>query len=182
MERKEIIEQLKSKAMVTYEEAEEALEKCNWDILDAIIYLERKGKVNNSGSTVLIKLSEESDFKESKEESKNQSEKEKCGGVGSLLRRFFKFVGKMIKKGNENYFEINKDNEEPIRISLTISAILLIIGFWLVAILLVVGLFLGYKYSLSGPDVKSDTVNDIFEKASNSATDIKKDFQSGYKN
>lgn len=182
MERKEIIEKLKNKAMVTYEEAEEALEKCNWDILDAIIYLERKGRVNNSGSVDLVEVSKESDFKDTKEEYKSESNNKKHCGLGSLIGRFFKFVGEMIKKGNENYFVINKDKEEPIRISLTISTILLLISFWLVAILLIVGLFLGYKYSLSGPHIKSHTVNNAFEKASNSATDIKKDFQDGYKN
>ena len=179
MERIEMIEQLKNKAMVTYEEAKEALEKCNWDLLNAIIYLERKGKVNNSGSTDLVKLSKESD---SKDENKEESKKEKSSGFGALLGRFFKFIEKAIKKGNKNYFEIKKDNEEPIRVSLTISTILLLIAFWPVAILLLVGLFLGYKYSLSGPDIKSDTVNNVFEKASTSAKDIKKDFQQGYKN
>ena len=75
MERIEMIEQLKNKAMVTYEEAKEALEKCNWDLLNAIIYLERKGKVNNSGSTDLVKLSKESD---SKEENKKKVKKKKA--------------------------------------------------------------------------------------------------------
>lgn len=41
MERKEMIEKLMNKAKVSYEEAESALEKNNWDLLDAMIYLER---------------------------------------------------------------------------------------------------------------------------------------------
>ena len=41
MERNEMIEVLMGKANVSREEAEEALEKCNDDVLDAIVYLER---------------------------------------------------------------------------------------------------------------------------------------------
>ena len=47
-------------------------------------------------------------------------------------------------------------------------------------ILLVIGLFCGYKYSVSGPDVKCDGVNDIFEEVSRSADTIKRDFKEGY--
>lgn len=38
-----------------------------------------------------------------------------------MVGRMFKFIGKLIRKGNENYFEIKKENEKPMRISLTIS-------------------------------------------------------------
>lgn len=41
MKRNEMIEILMGKANVIHEEAEEALEKCNWDLLDSIIYLEK---------------------------------------------------------------------------------------------------------------------------------------------
>lgn len=42
MERNEMIEVLMGKANVTREEAEQALENCNFDLLDAIVYLERR--------------------------------------------------------------------------------------------------------------------------------------------
>ena len=86
----------------------------------------------------------------------------------------------MIKKGNENYFEIRKENEKPIKVSLTISALLLVLFFWAVAILLVVGLFCGYRYSMSGPNMNCNGVNDVLEKVSESADNIKKDFKEGY--
>ena len=40
-----LIEKLKDKANISYEDAKEALENSDWDILDAVIYLEKKGKV-----------------------------------------------------------------------------------------------------------------------------------------
>jgi len=41
----ELIEMLREKARVSYEEAKEALEKCNGDIVDALIYLEKQDKI-----------------------------------------------------------------------------------------------------------------------------------------
>ena len=121
---------------------------------------------------------------ESKEKNKresNENHKEKSGGIGEVIGRIFKFIGKIIGKGNENYFEIRKEGEKPIKISLTISVLLLIIAFCPVVIFLVIGLFFGYKYSITGPDINNDKVNDVFEKVSKSANTIKDDFKEGYK-
>lgn len=174
MERNEMIEVLMRKANVSREEAEEALEKCNDDILDAIVYFERIGKVGNNEVTTIIEVKEE----DQKQENKNNEEK--CGGIGEIIGRIFRFAGKFIRKGNENHFEIRKENEKPIKISLTISALLLIFLFIPSMVLLIVGLFCGYKYSISGPNIKYDGVNDVFEQASKSADNIKKDFKEGY--
>lgn len=179
MERNEMIEVLMKKAKVSREEAEEVLQKHDWDVLDSIIYLERKGKVENSQTNTTIEVAEQS--KEENKKESNENHKKKSGGLGEVIGKMVKFIGKVIDKGNENHFEIRKENKKPIKISLTISAILLIIAFWPIAILTVVGLFFGYKYSITGPDVKIDKVNDVFDKASESAEDIKGNFKDGYK-
>ena len=46
MDQFEKVEKLRERADVSYEEAKEALENSNWDILDAMIYLEQNGKTN----------------------------------------------------------------------------------------------------------------------------------------
>ncbi|MDR3597750.1 DUF4342 domain-containing protein [Clostridium sp.] len=175
MERNEMIKVIMEKAKVSHEEAEEVLQKHDWDLLDSIIYLERRGKFKNNETNTIIEVAEES-----KKES-DENRKKKIGGIGEIIGRIIKFIGKAIDKGNENYFEIRKESKKPIKISLTISAFLLIIAFWPVAILLLVGLFLGYKYSITGPDINTDKVNDILDKASESADNIKDDFKEGYK-
>lgn len=173
MEREEMIKTLIEKANVSHEEAEEALEKCNWDVLDSIIYLERNRKSYNNETNTIVEVVEDS--KENEETHKNKS----CG-IGEIIGRIFKFIKKAVRKGNENYFEITKNDTKPIRISLTISVILLLIAFWPVGIMLVVGLLFGYKYSITGPDT-SNKVNDIFDKASETANNIKNDFKESYK-
>ena len=160
MERDEKIKLLMEKAKISHEEAVEVLEKCNWDVIDSIIYLEKKSK---------------------EEANREENRKEKSAGIGAIIGRTVKFIVKAICKGNENHFEVRKEDKKPIKISLTISAILLIIGFWPVTILLVVGLFLGYKYSITGPNVNVNKVNDILDKASQSADNIKSDFKESSK-
>lgn len=176
MERDEMIKKLMEKAHVTYEEAQEVLEKCNWDLLDAIIYLERSGKVENNDTTTIIEIKEEYQ----KKEDNTKKKEENYGGIGEVIGRIFKGLGKVIAKGNKNYFEIKKDNEKPIRISLTISILLILFFMPPTVILLIIGLFCGYKYSVGGPNMNCDGVNDVFEKVSESADTIKKDFKKGY--
>ena len=176
MERDEMIKKLIKKAHVTYEEAQEVLEKCNWDLLDAIIYLERSGKVENNDTTTIIKVKEEYQ----KKDDNTKKNHENYGGIGEIIGRIFKGLGKIIAKGNKIYFEIKKDNEKPIRISLTISILLVLFFMPPTVVLLIIGLFCGYKYSVAGPNMNYDGVNDIFEKVSESADTIKKDFKKGY--
>ena len=176
MERNEMIEILIEKANISREEAQEVLEKCNWDLLDSIIYLERRGKVENNEATTIIEAKEEE--QEKKEDNKKHDDK--FGGIGEVIGRIFKFVGKVIKKGNNHFFEVRKENKKPIRISLIISILLLIFLSVPSIVLLIVGLFCGYKYSISGSNVNYDGVNNIFEEVSKSADTIKKDFKEGY--
>ena len=178
MERNEMIEIIIAKANVTREEAIEVLEKFNWDVVDSIIYLERSGKIENNETTTIIEVKEE-DQKQEKNEKSKKNEERYCG-IGEIIGRIFKFIGKFIKKGNENYFEIKKENEKQIRVSVTISIFLLIFLFVPTMVLLVIGLFCGYKYSLVGSNINYDEVNNVFEKVSESADTIKKDFKEGY--
>ena len=175
MEKNEMVEILISKVNVSREEAQEALEKYDWDLLQAIIYLENQGKVENNEENKLVKVKVES-----QEESKNEKTEEKHGGIGELVGRIFKFIGKVIKKGNENYFEIRKENEKTIKIPITVSILLLIFLSVPTVALLIIGLFCGYKYSISSPNFKSEAVNEVFERVSKSADNIKKDFKEGY--
>lgn len=176
MERNEMIQVLMSKVNVSYEEAQVALESCNWDMLEAVIYLERSGKVANNEVTTMVKLPEEN----TNDHRKNSKHNESYGGIGEILGRMFKFAGKILKKGNDNYFEVRKENEKPIRVSVTISVILLVFLAIPTSILLVAGLFCGYKYSIVGENINYDGVNSVFEEVSKSADSIKKDFKKGY--
>ena len=46
MDHLEMVEKLRAKANVSYEEARDALEACDWDLLDALLMLESEGRLN----------------------------------------------------------------------------------------------------------------------------------------
>ena len=50
MDHLEMVEKLREKANVSYEEATQALEACDWDLLDALLMLESKGRLQEMES------------------------------------------------------------------------------------------------------------------------------------
>ena len=112
-----------------------------------------------------------------------KKEDKKCGGGSRrIFSRLIKFIGRLIKKGNENYLNIVKEGKEPLKINLTITVLFFLFAFWAGFIILVAGLFFGYRYFLDGPNFNNSRVNDYLGKASDAAQDIKSDFKDGYKN
>ena len=181
MERNEMIEVLMEKVKVSREEAQAALENCDWDLLDSIIYCERKEKAEKQNEKTMVEVDIKENWEKSEDKKAHSENREDhFGGVGEVIGRIFRFIGKIIKKGNENFFEVRKANEKPIRISLTISILLLVILTLPSIVLLGLGLFWGYKYSIYGSSMNYDGVNTILEEVSKSAETVKKDFKEGY--
>ncbi|GIM28775.1 hypothetical protein CPJCM30710_14410 [Clostridium polyendosporum] len=50
----ELIDELRKRANVSYEEAKAALEKCNGNILEALVYLEKQNKVKSEEDNSLL--------------------------------------------------------------------------------------------------------------------------------
>lgn len=176
MDQFEKVEKLREKANVSYEEAKQALEANNWDILDAMVYLEKLGKVHGP-EVASYSTNNESN---SNTESFTSTNTTNDTNFGDIFNRFFKWCGKILKKGNENFFQIERQNEKPINIPITFFVLAVFI-FWFTFPLLILGLFFGLKYSFKGPDVDRRTVNDFMDRASETAENIKDDFKSGYK-
>ena len=60
------------------------------------------GKFENRNTTTIIEVKE----KDNNKKENHKKKEDKSGGVGEIVGRIFKFIGKIIKKGNENYFEM----------------------------------------------------------------------------
>jgi len=171
----EQVEKLREKANVTYDEAKTALEATGGDILEAIIYLERQGKVEppqNGGRF---------DFGDKKEPEQKKEYHGNGESISGLIGRFFKWVGKIIKKGNVNIFEVVKNEEAIISVPVTVLVLLLIFAFWIIVPLIIVGLFFGYRYIFKGPDLEKTGVNNVMKSASSAAENIKKEIKDGNK-
>lgn len=167
----EKVERLREKADVSYEEAKKALEECDGDLLDAMVYLEKQGKVKKpKASSYTTQYEESQDFTEAV-----KGEKE-MGGAGKTLNRFFAWCGRMIEKGNQTMFRVEREGKNIIRVPVTIFVILLIIFWEIIIPVMIVGLFLSCRYSFEGVHEMHVDINGAMDKAADTADRIKNDF------
>ena len=158
MDHFEMVEKLRTKANVSYEEAKAALEKTDWDVLDALVLLENEGKVKDAEPAREYTTQDKEEKKfyvDIKPEVKD--------GFG----RLWAWIKDMIRKGNNNQFVITRKGEELIAFPITVLVLLVLIpGVGLPTILaaMIVGLFLGARYSFRGPNI-NNRVNDVMDKA-----------------
>ncbi|MEL7656996.1 MAG: DUF4342 domain-containing protein [Bacillota bacterium] len=179
----EQVEKLREYANISYDEAKIALENAGGDILQALIDLERQGKVKppqgggqySSGSIqVSGNAQEEENQKEKTQNNFNSKEK---SAFSRNMGRFFRWMGEIIHKGNMNAMVVEKNGISVMRLPITVLVILLICAFWIVVPLLVVGMFFSFRYYFQGPDIKSSKVNDAMDTVANAAEEIKNDIR-----
>lgn len=163
MDNFEMVEKLVQKTGISYEEAKAALENANWNMLDAVIDLERTGRIekrSGSYSTAGCVTAEPCSRK-----------KDPRGGLRSLLVRLRTFMC-------ENRLVIrNRSSEVFASIPVWIALLLLITGFWAVIVLMVVAFAFGFRAEFEGPELGRKAINDAMNRAGeateNFADDIK---------
>ena len=177
MENFEKVEVLREKANVSFEEAKIALEACNYDMLDAMVYLERQGKVN-AGSTASYTTSSGTDTSQEFEQAQKSYE-DSCQrtSFGEVMNKFGKWCGRVIQKSVEIDFCVTRHEKLILKVPVLALVLGLLIAFWLLGILLIVGLFCDCKYYFQGMDTTTININRICEKASETCESIKNDFQ-----
>jgi hypothetical protein len=177
----EQVEKLREKANVSYDEAKAALEATNGDMLEALIYLEKQGKVSAPAGGGYYS-SQKTDYVNPGTGNENyrqpQSRNDYYNGnrgesFSSLMKKFGRFCMKIIRKGNTNYFEVLKGNESKAQFPVTVLVLLLVFAFWVTIPLLIVGLFFGLRYRFNGPDFNGNTVNDAMNSAADAAESLK---------
>jgi hypothetical protein len=175
----EQVDKLREKADVSYDEAKAALEATGGDILEALINLEKQGKVAApEGGGFYSSAKEKAKSNEAVKSAKGNGQG-KGESVKDLIRKFINFCAKIIHKGNINSFEVLKGDEVKTSFSITLLVLLLIPFFWVTIPLIVIGLFLGYRYRFNGPDLGKDSVNNAMNSAANAAEVLKKSFVEG---
>ena len=171
----EQVEKLREKAKVTYDEAKNALEIAGGDMLEAMIYLEKQGKVEPPANGGFYSTKNSETENKSKKEYEEQNNSTAGITFGQLVRKFFGFLRHLIAKGNANTFEVIKNEKVVVSIPVTVLVILLIFMFGIVVPLIIIGLFFNYRYVFKGPDIEKTGVNKIMDKAADTAENIKND-------
>ncbi|MBQ1328234.1 MAG: hypothetical protein IIY49_09415 [Eubacterium sp.] len=174
MDNLEKVERLREKADVTYDEAKRALEACNWDMLDAMIYLESLGKVKKTSDTDYYS----SKTKEDKlyDVEKTIKDEERRNKEESFKNSFKRGFDRFIKICKENHFIVKHEDKKVIDLPLGIALIIFLIGWHVLLIVMLISLFFECKYSIEGKN-NLKTVNSAMDKAAETAGRLKREFE-----
>lgn len=172
MDQLEKVERLRERANVSYEEAREALEASDWDLLDAMVYLEKKGKVKPpEQESYTTNYEEQAQYVSVREKVQEQEETQKEG--------FFQKIGHLFKillqKSRDNSFYVVRKEEEIFHMPVW-ALVLLLLFFWKILIpVMIVALFFECRYSFKGKD-NLDGVNKAMNKAGDLADRVKDEY------
>ncbi|TGE35548.1 ubiquitin [Desulfosporosinus fructosivorans] len=174
----EQVEKLRAMANVSYDEAKTALDATNGDLLEAIIYLEKQGKVNAPIGGGYYSSEKQANISDKTYKNTGWEKQTKDSGGGtriiSLMKKLGSFCLKMIRRGNSNSFEVLQSEQVKVSVSVTAFALLLIFAPWITIPLLIIGLFFGFRYRFTGPDCSGNTVNKAMNSAADAAINLKK--------
>ena len=184
----EQVELLRTKADVTYEEARQALEATNGDLLDAVVLLEIQGKVRppkvgpaRQEQPVEEPLKASSAKKDDTSESgssrqeKTQHASPSGTDVGSLFHKIWSGIKRLVQLGNRNNIVVSRGTQTVLTLPITALVLLLIIFNWAAVVLIVIGMFTGFRFVFSGPDIHDDTANTIMNSAADAAESLKRE-------
>ena len=151
-------------------------EACNYDLLDAIVYLEKLGKIKapEVGTYTTIPRETSNELAQA-QAAYEQSCKKKT--FGEHMDEFFAWVGDIIKKGCEKNFIIERKGERFMRMPIIIFILLLIFAFWISVPLLIIGLFCDCRYHFEGDAKAVQDINNACDKASDACAGVKEDIK-----
>lgn len=163
MDRFELMEKLVKTTGAGYEDAKNALEATGWDLLDAAVWLEKNGKIENRSARF------NTDPEQQKQEEESVKQENTANEQSSSERRYSRrgtvVSGILAKIKNiliDNDLVLCKQSGEVfLDIPIWLAILLLVIAFWPSIFVLALVFFLGFRIRLQGPDIGSDKVNRI---------------------
>lgn len=115
----EMVEKLREKADVTYEEAKSALELTDWDLLDAMLLLERRGQTKQGART-----EEEFSTQRIKRTSKEFNIDEEINSAKSFFSRVWSGIREAMGEGGKRTLHIHRHGRTILEVSLTMAVII----------------------------------------------------------
>lgn len=176
MDRLEKVELVREKCGVSYEEARDALEACGYDVLDAIVKLEREGKTAAQTACYATESERRHEVSPAMQVAQKQYEEQsRKTKFGELWEAFWKQVKRFIRATLDMTFVAEREGERVVGIP--VLFMILGIFLWGATIwLLIIGLFFGFKYHIEGANPFTVDVNDAMDKVADAAENLKRDF------
>ena len=180
MEKLEKVELVREKCNVSYEEAREALEACNYDVLDAIVMLEQAHETTRRMPSDVPPAPEAPEAAYELPGAPHAAEaaadpepaERKTAKFTRAWKSFCAQCEALFSAGMKTSFVAERHDE----VVFEVPVLLVIIGLlmWGASLwLLIVGLFLGFRYRIEGTGKVTDGVNEVMDKAADAAADIK---------
>ena len=193
MENYQKVEQLVNKTGCSYEDAKAALEGCEWDMLDAVISLEREGKVNKetaeqkaeepieiipevSADKVAGSSSQQITYTYDDSSSGNSDKAGNTGkadGTGKRGRRLWKRIKSILM--NNRMVVFKSSGQQIMDLPIVIPVIALIAFFWATLIVAVGAMIFGCRFHFEGEDLGKTNINSTMDKATDYAEKIRND-------
>lgn len=171
MEQLEKVEKLRQRANVSYEDAKNALMACDWDLLDAMIYLENLDKAKKPEQAV---YSTSYDAQTQYISVVDKVNEQKDTGE-SWIEKLNRLCKKAWQKSKDNYFCVGHKEEEIIRVPVWVFVLAMLFAWHAILIVMVVSLFFDCHYSFAGKDDLSK-VNAFMSKANELAEKAKDEY------
>lgn len=182
----ELVERLREKTNVSYGQAKQALEYSGGNLLDAIIYLEEQGVIPREErayfstrsempppppppSETMSPLVEKKGRKEKREETKTKALRAKMTWPGDSGKSVFTTLRRWLI---DNELEIWRKEKPITALPVLILVLLLIFAYWLVIPVLILGLFVGFRYRFSGPDLEREDINSVMGSVADTASEL----------
>lgn len=173
MEKLDKVETVRQKTGVSYEEARNALEQCNYDVLDAIVFLERQGKTQTHTAHHTTSANQHTISTEMVAAQQEYEQSSKKTRANEVLDRIVDVLKRLCNRGLEVSFVVDHNNERVLTLPVLILAILILFLFPATVPLLIVGLFFGFRYRFEGLQTSSVDINGAMDKVANQAESLK---------
>jgi hypothetical protein len=168
MDELEKVEKLRQRADVSYEEAKEALDAAGGDLLDAMVYLEKQGKVKKPQQSVHSTSYEEQPQYASVKEKVAQQEREEQKSFGEKLKSLLNILW---QKSRDNFFCVKHRDELVFKVPVWAFVLALLVGWHILVPVMIVALFFDCHYAFFGKDDLA-SANKAMEKASEMASEM----------
>lgn len=144
MEHIDMVEKLHEKANISFSEAKEVLERADWDMLEALLILEKEGKIQPLTTTVTT-LEDENIYEKVESNMHNTKDSKWAKFWEELMENLKLLIGKCF---NCSLVMRSRKTNNVIHIPLFIGIILCCVSLPMVAVGLLLGLLMGYDYKI----------------------------------
>lgn len=150
MDKFEKAEKIVAKTGVSFEDAKEALDMNDGDMLDAIVYLEKAGKVQGPKMSSYTTVPEVNEPKAeyTYERKTNTSGTTERSSFGKAIDELVEISKKLFKKSIDNQFVISKKDGGSFKVPILVLIVALIIALPVTLIALFVGLCCDCRYDI----------------------------------